>query len=173
MWALQVPAYELIVRTVVVYAVFLVGLRIFGKRELGQFTLFDLALILLGANALQPAMTGPDASITGGVVIILTLFALASLLAVLRRRSRLARRLLEPQATVIARDGQWVASALDREGLDDEDLEAALREHGLERVDEVKLAVLEPDGSISVVPSGGETVRMKTRHRRYRQRPHN
>lgn len=74
MWQLAVSPIELVVRTVLVYAVFLVGLRLFGKRELGQFTLFDLALILLAANALQPAMTGQDDSVTGGMVILVTIF---------------------------------------------------------------------------------------------------
>src|SRR5438270_6486889 len=61
---LGVPWWELALRAVVIYLVFFVGLRIFGKREIGQFTVFDLVLVLLVANALQPAMTGPDTSLT-------------------------------------------------------------------------------------------------------------
>jgi uncharacterized membrane protein YcaP (DUF421 family) len=67
---LSVPWYELVIRPVVVYVVLLFGLRIFGKREVGQFTIFDLVLVLLVANAVQPAMTGPDASLAGGLIII-------------------------------------------------------------------------------------------------------
>ncbi len=172
MWQLQVPVLELVVRTIVVYAVFLAALRLFGKRELGQFTLFDLALVLLAANALQPAITGPDASLPGAVVIIATLFVITYCLAALRRRSHLVRRILEPAATIIARDGRWLPEALSREGLDDEDLTAALREHGMERVEDVKLAALEPDGSISIVPADGPSVHLRVGHRRYRRRAH-
>ncbi len=156
----------------IVYGCFLAALRVFGKRELGQFTLFDLALVLIAANALQPAITGPDASIPGAIVIIVTLFVLNYGLAVLRRRSHRIRRLLEPAATIIAQDGKWVSHALEREGLDDEDLAAALREHGLEAVSQVRLAALEPDGSISIVPRDGPAVQIRARHRRYRRRPH-
>ena len=67
MWELHVPAWELMVRATVIYLALLVALRLFGKREVGQFTLIDLVLILLVANAVQPAMTGPDVSLTGGL----------------------------------------------------------------------------------------------------------
>ena len=76
MWTLGVPPLELVARTVIVYLIFLAALRLFGKREIGQFTLFDLALVLLAANALQPALTGPDQSVTGGLIIVVTIFVL-------------------------------------------------------------------------------------------------
>jgi uncharacterized membrane protein YcaP (DUF421 family) len=170
MWQLQVPPLELVARSVLVYLLFLVALRVAGKRELGQFTIFDLAAILLAANALQPAITGPDASVPGGLIIVTTLLTLNWGVAQARRRSRKVRRLLTPQATVIVRDGQWVQAAIDREGLDSEDLDAALREHGVGSVSEVELAELEQDGSISIVPKQGGSMRIATRRRRYRHR---
>ena len=85
----------------------------------------------------------------------------------LRERVPLVRRLLEPEPTVLARDGAWIRSAVEREGLDDTDLAAALREHGVERVEDVELAVLEQDGSISVVSGTG---RAGTGHGGYRWR---
>lgn len=157
MWELHISAVELVARTVLVYAFFLAALRIFGKRELGQFTLFDLALVLLAANALQPAITGPDASIPGAAIIIVTLFLLNAAVAGVRARSRWVRRLLESAPSTIARDGRWLPRVLEREGLDDDDLDAALREHGLEVVGQVKLGVLERDGSISIVPIDAPT----------------
>lgn len=170
LWQFGIPPLELVVRSLVVYAIFLVALRVSGKRELGQFTLFDLAAVLLAANALQPAITGSDASLPGAVVILVTLFGTNRLVAAGRRRSHLVRRLLDVPPTTIARDGAWLRPALEREGLDDEDLAAALREHGLESVDEVQLAVLEHDGAISVVPNDGQRVRMHAKVRRYRTR---
>ncbi len=169
-WKFGVPPLELVVRSLLVYAIFLVALRVSGKRELGQFTLFDLAAVLLAANALQPAITGSDASLSGAAVILVTLFGTNRLVAIARRRSSFVRGLLDVSPTTIAQDGAWIRPALEREGLDDEDLAAALREHGLETIDQVQLAVLEHDGAISVVPREGGQVRMHTRVRRYRTR---
>src|SRR5260370_27040270 len=68
--SLGIPWTHLVIRAVIIYIAFFIGLRLFGKRELGQFTTFDLVLVLLVANALQPAITGPDNSVTGGGIII-------------------------------------------------------------------------------------------------------
>jgi uncharacterized membrane protein YcaP (DUF421 family) len=168
MWQMAVPPLEIVARTTIVYLVFLAALRIFGKREVGQFTLFDLALVLLAANALQPAITGADQSIPGAVIIIVTIFVLNRIVAELRRRVPIVRRLLEFQPTVIGRDGAWLPEALDKEGLDEDDLGAALREHGLDSITQMKLAVLEQDGSLSIVPTDGTDVRIHARRRRYK-----
>jgi uncharacterized membrane protein YcaP (DUF421 family) len=159
----DIPSWELIVRSITIYVAMVVALRLFGKREIGQFTLFDLVLVLLVANAVQPAMTGPDTSLGGGLLIILTLVLTNRALAEARRRLPFLRVVLESPPTTIARDGAWLQEAVQREDLDAEDLETALREHGIGSVDEVALAVLEPDGSISVVPSDR---RRSTRARR-------
>ena len=169
MWQMAVSPLEIVARTVIVYAVFLAALRIFGKREVGQFTLFDLALVLLVANALQPAITGADQSIPGAIIIIVTIFSLNRIVAELRRRVPFIRRLLEFQPTVIGRAGAWLPEALDQEGLDDDDLQAALREHGLDSIKEMKLAVLEQDGSLSIVPVDGSSVRIRARRRHYKR----
>jgi uncharacterized membrane protein YcaP (DUF421 family) len=170
MWQLTLPWYELVARSVIVYVVFLAALRLSGKRELGQFTIFDLALVLLAANALQPAITGPDASLPGAAIIVLTLFTLNRVVAVARSRSQLARRILDYAPRRIAEDGHWLDAAVEHEGLDTDDLEAALREHGLDSIDDVKVAVLEHDGSISIVPRRGHRVSLRSRQRRYRHR---
>jgi len=152
MWELGTSWWGLVVRTAIIYTVFFLALRLFGKRELGQFTVFDVALVLLVANALQPAMTGPDHSVSGGLIIIATAFLLNRMIAGLRTRSRLFRRALELEPTILGRQGRWFADVVRREGLDEADLEQALRQHGLEDVSRMKLAVLEEDGSISIVP---------------------
>ena len=148
----DIPPWELIVRSITIYAAMVVVLRIFGKREIGQFTLFDLVLVLLVANAVQPAMTGLDTSLGGGVLIILTLVLTNRALAQARRRLPFLRGVLASPPTIIARDGAWLPEAVEHEELDSEDLDSSLREHGISSVEEVALAVLEPDGSISVVP---------------------
>src|SRR5258708_29608918 len=112
MWQLTLSPLELVLRSVIVYALFLAALRLSGKRELGQFTIFDLALVLLASNALQPAITGPDASIPGAAIIIATLFALNRLTAFARKRSAFVRRLLDATPTVVARNGKWIQTAI-------------------------------------------------------------
>jgi uncharacterized membrane protein YcaP (DUF421 family) len=168
---MAIPAWELVVRSTVIYIAMLIGLRLFGKREIGQFTLFDLVAVLLVANAVQPAMTGPDSSLVGGLLIIGTLLVLNWGVGTLRLRSPLFRWILQPRPTVIAQDGHWITDALRREGVDAEEAEMALREHGVESIEQVKLAVLELDGSISIVPLDSRTIRTRRRVRMLRQRP--
>ncbi len=170
MWQLAVSPVEIVVRTTIIYLLFLASLRISGKRQLGQFTLFDIALVLLAANALQPAMTGPDQSITGGAIIIVTIFSLNRIVAEARLRIPMIQRLLEFQPTIIGRNGKWLKDQMEEQGLDLDDVQAALREHGLIRPEQMKLAVLEEDGSISIVPAAGEdTPQAKRRRRRYKR----
>ncbi|HVD01963.1 MAG TPA: YetF domain-containing protein [Candidatus Dormibacteraeota bacterium] len=147
---LGVPWYELILRSVVTYLVLLIGLRLFGKREVGQFTLFDLVFVLLVANAVQPAMTGSDSSLLGGVIIILSL--LAANFAIGRLDTIPAiNRFLTSKATLIVKDGKFIDSAMRREGVTREEALMSMREHGVAKIEEVQMAVLEGDGSISIV----------------------
>jgi uncharacterized membrane protein YcaP (DUF421 family) len=169
LFKLQEPAWEIVVRSIVVYAVLLAGLRVFGKREVGQFTLFDLVLVLLVANAVQPAMTGPDTSLAGGLIIIVTLVAVNFGLSRLDRYGAF-RRLLQSDPTPLVRNGRRLRQAMEREGVDDDELDTAIRGHGLEDVKQVRLAMLEPDGSISVIgsdeaASGSRRRRIFRRHR--------
>ena len=169
MWTLAIPWWELVIRSIAIYAAMIGILRVFGKREVGQFTLFDLVLILLVANAVQPAMTGPDASLLGGMIIIVTLVTTDRILALARGRIPIVHHLLEASPTVIVRNGEWQAKAMDREDLTVDDAEMALREHGFDSVTDVELAVLEADGSISVVPkerAGGPAVHRPRRRLR-------
>jgi uncharacterized membrane protein YcaP (DUF421 family) len=170
MWTLTLPPLELIARSAFVYVLFLAALRLSGKRELGQFTIFDLTFLLLAANALQPAITGPDASLPAAAIIVMTFFVLNQAVAYGRQHSPALRRILDYAPRPIARDGHWIEAAIDREDLDTDDLEAAIREHGLASIAEVSLAVLEHDGSISIVPQKGEHVAIRSRRRRYRRR---
>jgi len=170
MWDLGVNPLELVARTAVIYVLFLGALRLSGKREIGQFTLFDLAMVLLVANALQPAMTGADQSVTGGAIILATIFVLNRLISEARVRVPFVRRMLEFKPTTIGRDGQWLKAEFARQGIDLGDADAALRQHGLERVGQMKLATLEEDGSISIVAAdGGERGEVRRRTRRYRK----
>jgi uncharacterized membrane protein YcaP (DUF421 family) len=163
---LGIPWWHLVLRAVIIYVVFFIGLRLFGKRELGQFTTFDLVLVLLIANALQPAITGPDKSVTGGAVIVAVLLVFNRAVAMLRSRWPWFDQLIEPPPTAVVEDGKVIKEALDKEGLSVEDVEMAIREHGVDKLSDVKEAVLENDGSISVVTkSSGERYRRRRRVR--------
>jgi len=158
-----------VLRAVAVYAALLIALRVFGKREVGQFTLFDLVFVLLVANALQPAMTGPDYSLTGGLVLIAALVAANFLVGRLGRVPAF-RRVLESPPSILIKDGKLVPAALEREGMTEDELETAIREHGVAELKEVKLGVLEPDGSISIVPTDQAHARKSRRKVRFVKR---
>jgi uncharacterized membrane protein YcaP (DUF421 family) len=155
------PVFSIIVRTVVVYVLVLIGLRLSGKREIGQMTVFDLVVLLLIANSVQNAMVGPDTSLTGGILAAVVLLAMNAGISKLRLRWPKLRSLVEGSPTLLILHGEVIPDHLRREGLDQETLEAALREHGLAEISQVEMAVLEIDGSISVIPQGGQTKRIK------------
>ena len=151
-------------RSVLTYAALLVALRLFGKREVGQFTLYDLVFVLLVANALQPAMTGPDTSLTGGFVLIIALVGTNYLVGKFDRMPRF-HRLFTPPPAIIVRDGQFLQDVMKKEGVDEPEVEMSMREHGITDMKDVQLAVLEPDGTISIVPTGVAMTRTKHRIR--------
>jgi len=155
------PAWQIVVRTVAIYLALLVGLRLAGKREIGQMTVFDLVVLLLLANAVQNAMVGPDTSLTGGVLAAAVLLALNALVAQLRLRSPKLRHVVEGSPTVLVLHGEVIPAHLHREGIDPETLDAALREHGVTDLSQVEMAVLETDGSISIVPAAAEIRRIR------------
>jgi uncharacterized membrane protein YcaP (DUF421 family) len=151
-------------RGVAIYIALLLALRLFGKREVGQFTLYDLVFILLVANALQPAITGPDTSLVGGLILIVALVGTNYIVGKLDNLPRF-HRLFTPAPAVIVKDGKYLRDVMKREGVDEEEVEMAMREHGVVDLKEVQLAVLEPDGSISVVPTTSSVTRTKHRIR--------
>ena len=148
---LQVRPLALVIRTAGAYIALLFGFRVFGKRELGQVTVFDVAMVLLIANAVQNAMVGPDTSLPGGLIVAATLLLLNYLVARFRIRDRLFRHVVEGRPSVLVSDGRWHDEVLRREGLDHGEVEQAMRQNGVLELARVRLAVLEENGAISVV----------------------
>jgi len=136
-------------RTAAVYAVVLIGVRLSGKREVGQMTPFDLTLILLISNGVQNAMTGPDTSLLGGVVAAATLLILNYFVAELSGANRRFRKFVQGQPSLLVHDGTVIESHMAKEHVSMDELQRALREHGIGSYHDVALAVLEVDGSIS------------------------
>ncbi len=140
---------QIALRTAVIYGVVLIGVRLSGKREVGQMTPFDLTLLLLISNSVQNAMTGPDTSLFGGVAAAATLLLLNYFVADLSGVNRRFRRLIQGQPSLLIHDGKVIESHLAKEHVSMDELQRALREHGISSYHDVALAVLEVDGSIS------------------------
>lgn len=160
MFDLAIPWWSFTVRTMVVYLALLIGLRLFGRRELGQMTPFDLVVILLIANALQNAMVGPDTSVTGGLASAFTLLGINWLLTRLRARLPWLRRAAEGEPILLVSGGQVLIKRLRHENIDLADLEQAVREHGVADLSKVDTAILEVDGTVSIIPVAGAKIRM-------------
>ncbi len=143
---------EVVARTTVVYLAILVLLRAAGKRQVGQLSILDLALLLLIANGVQNAMVGSDVSVAGGLAAALTLVVLDRLLGRLERRSPRLRKAVEGEPRLLVRHGILLSQALEQEDITHDELMTALREHGIARIGEVAMAVLETSGAISVIP---------------------
>jgi uncharacterized membrane protein YcaP (DUF421 family) len=162
-------AWSVVVRALLVYAALFIGLRMMGKRELGQMTVFDLVVILLIANAVQNSMVGSDVSVQGGILAAFVLLVANHLVARLPLLGGWWGRIFEGTPTVLVQDGRFIDPHLRKEGVDRQEIEMAFREHGVQSVDEVKLAVLETDGAISIVLAQSSIIRTRRRSR-YRRR---
>lgn len=163
------PLWQILVRTGVVYIAVFFGLRVMGKRQLGQMTLTDLVVIILIANAVQNAMVGPDTSLVGGLAAAFALLVLNLVISRLQIVNPKVERLVEGSPTMLIRDGSYLDANLRKEGVDRAEVESALREHGLTEARQAKVAYLEPDGSISVVPMGERLARSRRRVRQLRK----
>ncbi len=152
-------------RAVAVYLFIIVCIRFFGKKELTQLSVVDLVFVLLISNAVQNAMVGPDTSLMGGVVAAGALFASNFVLKKLLYRSPRINHLLQGEPILLAYKGHVKDRNLAKAQISVNELEAAIREHGVERLEKVDLAVLEVDGNISVM---SDDFSKKTRHKRVR-----
>jgi len=138
-------------RTGVIYLLVLLGIRLSGKREVGQMTPFDLTLLLLISNSVQNAMTGPDTSLAGGAVAATTLLIMNYLVADLSGANRRFRKFIQGQPSLLIHDGQVIEAHMAKEHVSMDELERSLREHGVTSYKDAALAVLEVDGTISVL----------------------
>jgi uncharacterized membrane protein YcaP (DUF421 family) len=143
---------DTIARVVVIYVFLLVAMRVVGKREFGQLGPFDLVVLLLIPEMLTDALTSGDPSLTNGLIGVATLLTLVFLTSLLAYRSKAAGRALEGSPTVLVQHGFLVPRHLDCERVTPDEVLAAMHESGLERMEQVKWAILGTDGRISVVP---------------------
>ncbi len=151
MFDLSLPWWEFMARAAIVYAFLLITLRVIGKRQFGELSPFDLILLLIISNAVQNSMNGGDDSVTGGLILAGTLMFIDYVLGIITFNFKKAGALIEGKPQVIIYNGQIDTKITRRQRLGEEDIKAALRQEGVSSLSEVKMAVLENDGSISVI----------------------
>jgi uncharacterized membrane protein YcaP (DUF421 family) len=147
---LQLPWWEFLLRAALVYLALLVMVRVTGKRTVGQFTPFDLVVVMLLAEAVSNSLSGGDQSLVGGLLAAGTLVALDVALSFATSRSARLDKLIEGSPVLIARDGVIYADVLKRERVAPSDVDAALREADCD-LENLRMAILESDGKISVL----------------------
>ncbi|HEX2223433.1 MAG TPA: YetF domain-containing protein [Thermoanaerobaculia bacterium] len=144
---------ESVLRGAVVYLFLLIIFRITGKRSLDQVTTFDFVLLLIISETTQQALLGEDFSVTNGCLLILTLFVLDQGLTWLKSKSRAVQKLTEGLPVILLENGRPFKDRMRQSQVDEDDiLEAARELQGLERLEQIKYAVLERHGGITIVP---------------------
>ena len=144
---------DAVLRGLFVYLFLLLMFRIAGRRTVGEMTSFDFVLLLIISEAAQNAMTGNDYSVTNGVLVITTLVGLDILFTLWKHHSGFVERWLDGLPMILVDNGRPITHLMDRARVDVEDILASAREsQGLERMDQIKYAVLEVGGGISVIP---------------------
>lgn len=143
--------FDILARSSIIYIFILAILRLSQKRQISQMTPIDLVIILLISNSVQNAMTGPDTTLMGGVVSAGTLFIMSFIFSKCTHQFKWFRHLVEGTPSELIKNGQLIKANLEKENINDEELLQILREHSVENIEEVKLAVLEVDGTLSII----------------------
>jgi uncharacterized membrane protein YcaP (DUF421 family) len=151
----ETPLSEIVVRVVVIYVALLTMMRIAGKREIGSLGPIDLMAMLLLSETVSPALTNQDSSLAASLTAAATLIALTTLVSYVSYRYRPIERLVDGEPRVLIEHGKIIQRVMDSERISQQDLEAALREHGLESPGQVTRAVVETTGRISVISKEG------------------
>ncbi|RAR70701.1 DUF421 domain-containing protein [Flavobacterium aciduliphilum] len=155
---------EIVVRSISVYFFMILALRLFGKKQLSQLNTADVILILLISNSVQNAMVGENTSLTGGIVAALALFVINFSFKKIMQHSKLIKNFIQDKPEILIHNGHLFFRTLTRIGITDDELKEAMREHGVEFYKDVKLAMFEIDGSISII--SGNTNLKQTHHKR-------
>ncbi|WP_207434163.1 DUF421 domain-containing protein [Sabulibacter ruber] len=144
---------SIVLRALIVYVLVFIILRMAGKRTLGEMTAFDLVLLLIISEAVQNALVDDDKSITGSFLVILTLVFADIMVSLATNRFRFLDSIVNGIPLIILENGKPLKDRMDKARLQEDDiLEAARKTQGLENMSQIKYAVLEKDGSISIIP---------------------
>jgi uncharacterized membrane protein YcaP (DUF421 family) len=151
MFDLAMPPWAFVARACMVYFLLLVMIRASGKRTMGQFTPFDMLLVVLLGNAVQNALLGKDTSVGGGLLLAAVLISLNWSVGFISARNAKVESLIEGSPVLLARDGQIYHQVLRKELISRADFDKALREAGCIAIDDIRTAVLETDGHVTIV----------------------
>ncbi|RIE10842.1 DUF421 domain-containing protein [Candidatus Cryosericum odellii] len=165
MFVLTPDLWQVVLRTAIVYILVLAGLRLAGKREMGELASFDFVMILLLANAVQNAMTGPNTSLMGGVVAAATLLVINYSVSALVHRYPRLRRIILGQRTTLIEQGIPQLDTLEREHIDEDEIMTAAREHDILKISDIRTAWLEVDGNITFQTMNGRHMRVPRKKR--------
>jgi uncharacterized membrane protein YcaP (DUF421 family) len=155
LWQLEGPWWIGVVRAALIYSVLLLFIRLSGKRTVGEFTPFDLVVLILIGEASQNGLIGDDHSVVGAWIAAGTLIAINWAVSWIAARSRRVERWIEGTPQVLARDGRALPAALRAHNLSPADFELVLRSKKC-RIEEVRLALLEVDGEITLIKTNEE-----------------
>jgi len=144
---------DTVIRATFVYVFLLLVFRISGKRTLSQVSTFDLVLTLIISEAIQEALVNSDRSLTGAALLVVTLVGLNILVSLLKQRFPRFERVLEDAPIVIVEDGRMHHQRMDKERVDEQDVLSAARQlQGLSSMNQVRYAIVEKDGHVTIVP---------------------
>jgi uncharacterized membrane protein YcaP (DUF421 family) len=158
------PYLDITIRSVAVYFFMVIALRVFGKKQLSQLNTADVILILLISNSVQNAMVGNNTSLYGGLVAALALFIINYAFKKVKSKSEFIKNLVQDKPEILIHNGRIEFETIAKLGITNDELQEAMREHGVERYKDVKLSMFEIDGSISII-SGDKDLK-QTHHKR-------
>ena len=148
---------DTVIRVAIIYFVIMIGLRLMGKREFGQLSPLELVSLLLVPEIVSQALANDDFSLTNGIIGIATLFTLVFLSSVLMHRFRSLETIVSGEPSVLVAHGRMIEDMMNKEQVSIEEIFTEMHKAGLDRIEQVKWAILEGDGKISIVPEAGET----------------
>ena len=143
---------ETVLRVTLFYLFILFGLRVLGKREFSQLSPLELVMLLLIPELASQSLVRDDFSLTNGIIAIATVFTLVFLSSVLQHHSKAVSRVISGSPTILVADGEFIQEHLNRERIDPGEIFSEMHKIGLSRLEQVRWAILEPDGRIAIVP---------------------
>jgi uncharacterized membrane protein YcaP (DUF421 family) len=146
------PYLEIAGRSVAVYGAVIIAFRLAGKKHVAELSLIDFILILLVSDAVQSAMVGENTTIAGGIVAAVSLIAMNVVLTKLIVKSKKIAKVIEGEPVLLVRNGKFLRKNLADQSLREEEVYEAMHENGIAKVSDVAMAILETDGSISIIP---------------------
>jgi uncharacterized membrane protein YcaP (DUF421 family) len=161
------PYLDIIIRSSSVYLFMVIALRVFGKKELSQLNTADVILILLISNAVQNAMVGSDTTLLGGIAAAAVLFIINYIFKKLTYKYKILHNLLLEKPEILIHNGHIDFKSLSKLNISSDELEEAMREHGVEHYKDVKLAMLEIDGTISIISQNTEHLKQTIYKRKH------